>query len=125
MSVERNKTMTRKWLLEAFNNCDLSLVEECLTEDYINHGTTEVRGYEGGRHILTQPQAWGPDGKIVILLLARFNWGSIDENKLTVTIIVACFIVILSAIILYVGGVFLYKTWQSLKGEIDGDSERS
>jgi steroid delta-isomerase-like uncharacterized protein len=66
MSTELNKATTRKWLLEAFNNYDLSLVEECLTEDYINHGTTEVRGYEGGRQVLTQAQAWAPDGKIVV-----------------------------------------------------------
>jgi predicted ester cyclase len=66
MSTEQNKAITRTWLLEGFNNCDLSKVEECLTEDYINHGTTEVRGYEGGRQVLTQAQAWAPDGKIVI-----------------------------------------------------------
>ncbi len=66
MSTEQNKAIVRTWLLEGFNNCDLSKVEECLTEDYINHGTTEVRGYEGGRQVLTQAQAWAPDGKIVI-----------------------------------------------------------
>ncbi len=66
MSAEQNKAVVRTWLLEGFNNCDLSKVEECLTEDYINHGTTEVRGYEGGRKVLTQAQALAPDGKIVI-----------------------------------------------------------
>lgn len=66
MSAEQNKAVARTWLLEGFNNCDLSKVEECLTEDYINHATTEVRGYEGGRQVLTQAQAWAPDGKIVI-----------------------------------------------------------
>jgi predicted ester cyclase len=44
----------------------LSKVEECFTEDCINHGTTTVRGYEGGRQILTQAQALAPDSKIVI-----------------------------------------------------------
>ena len=66
MSIEQNKAVTRTWLLEGFNNCDLSKVEECLTEDYINHGTTEVHGYEGGRKVLTQSRAMAPDGKIVI-----------------------------------------------------------
>lgn len=66
MSVEHNKAVVRRWLLEGFNNCDLTAVEECLTEDYINHGTTEARGYEAGRQVLTQAQAFATDTKIVI-----------------------------------------------------------
>ena len=46
MSAEHNKAVVRRWLLEGFNNCDLTAVEECLTEDYINHGTAEIQGYE-------------------------------------------------------------------------------
>ena len=66
MSTEHNKAVVRRWLLEGFNNCDLTAVEECLTEDYINHGTTEARGYEAGRQVLTQAKAFAPDTKIVI-----------------------------------------------------------
>ena len=66
MSTEHNKAVVRRWLLEGFNNCDLTAVEECLTEDYINHGTTEVRGYEAGRQVLTQAKAFASDTKIVI-----------------------------------------------------------
>ena len=66
MSTEHNKAVVRRWLLGGFNNCDFTAVEECLTEDYINHGTTEVRGYEAGRQVLTQAKAFAPDTKIVI-----------------------------------------------------------
>jgi steroid delta-isomerase-like uncharacterized protein len=66
MSTEHNKAIVRRWLLEGFNNCDLTAVEECLTEDYVNHGTTEARGYEGGRQVLTQARDFAPDAKITI-----------------------------------------------------------
>lgn len=66
MSTQHNKAVVRRWLLEGFNNCDLTAVEECLTEDYINHGTTEARGYEAGRQVLTQVCAFAPDTKIMI-----------------------------------------------------------
>ncbi len=54
MSIEHNKAVVRRWLLEGFNNLDFSAIEECLTDDYINHGTTDVRGYEAGRQVLEQ-----------------------------------------------------------------------
>jgi steroid delta-isomerase-like uncharacterized protein len=66
MTTEHNKAIVRRWLLEGFNNCDLTAVEECLTEDYVNHGTTEARGHEGGRRVLTQARAYSPDAKITI-----------------------------------------------------------
>jgi len=66
MSTEHNKAIVRRWLLEGFNNGDLTAVEECLTEDYINHGTTEARGYEAGRQVLTQARAFGADARISI-----------------------------------------------------------
>lgn len=56
MSIEHNKAVVRRWLLEGFNNLDFSAIEECLTEDYINHGTTDTRGYEAGRQVLEQNQ---------------------------------------------------------------------
>lgn len=56
MSIEHNKAVVRRWLLEGFNDLDFTAVEECLTEDYINHGTTEVHGYEAGRQVLMQNQ---------------------------------------------------------------------
>ncbi len=43
MSTEHNKAVVRRWLLEGFNNGDMTAVEECLTEDYVNHGTNGVR----------------------------------------------------------------------------------
>ena len=46
MSTEHNKAVVRRWLHKDFNNFDLTTVEECLTEDYINHSTTEIRGSE-------------------------------------------------------------------------------
>jgi len=66
MSTEHNKAVVRRWLLEGFNNGDLTAVEECLTEDYLNHGTTEARGHEAGRQVLTQARAFSPDAKITI-----------------------------------------------------------
>jgi steroid delta-isomerase-like uncharacterized protein len=66
MSMEHNKAIVRRWLLEGFNNYDLSAVEECLTEDYVNHGTTEARGHEAGRRVLAQARTFGPDAKIAI-----------------------------------------------------------
>lgn len=66
MSNEQNKSIVRRWLLGGYNNHDLSAVEECLTEDYINHGTTEIRGYEAGKQVIMQAQLFAPDSKIVI-----------------------------------------------------------
>jgi predicted SnoaL-like aldol condensation-catalyzing enzyme len=66
VSTEHNKAIVRRWLLEGFNNHDLTAVEECLTDDYVNHGTTSARGYEAGRQVLTQARAFGPDAKIAI-----------------------------------------------------------
>ena len=54
MSIEQKKSVVRDWLLEGFNNRDFTAVERCLTEDYINHGTTKARSYEAGRQVLMQ-----------------------------------------------------------------------
>jgi steroid delta-isomerase-like uncharacterized protein len=63
MSTEINKAVAKRWI-EAFNSHDLSAVEECISEDYINFGTTDARGYEAGRAVLTQLHEAAPDAQL-------------------------------------------------------------
>jgi steroid delta-isomerase-like uncharacterized protein len=70
MSVEENKTIVRRFLNEAWNNRDLTVLDEVIADDYVAHDPSapsgEIRGCEALKEVLRQARVGMPDAKIQI-----------------------------------------------------------
>jgi steroid delta-isomerase-like uncharacterized protein len=70
MSVEENKTIVRRFLDEAWNNQDLTILDEVIADDLVGHDPNvpggEVRGREALKDVLRQARAGMPDARIEI-----------------------------------------------------------
>lgn len=68
MAAEENKALVRRWVEEAWNNKNLSVVEETWDENWIDHSGPpgQPSGPEGARQFVTQFTAAFPDVQITI-----------------------------------------------------------
>lgn len=70
MSVEENKTIACRFLEEIWNNADLAVLDEILSDDYVGHDPSapggELRGREALKDVMRQVHAGLPDVRITI-----------------------------------------------------------
>jgi steroid delta-isomerase-like uncharacterized protein len=68
MGAEENKALVRRWVEEAWNNKNLSVVEETWDPNWIDHSGPpgQASGPEGARQFVTQFSAAFPDVHITI-----------------------------------------------------------
>jgi steroid delta-isomerase-like uncharacterized protein len=63
VSAERNKATLRRYIEEVFNNGNLSVVEEYVTENYVVHTGLgiEIKGIEGVKEFVSRMRTGFPD----------------------------------------------------------------
>lgn len=70
MPVSENKTIVCRFLEESWNNADLAVIDEVLSEDYLGHDPSvpggEIRGREALKDVMRQVHAGMPGVKITI-----------------------------------------------------------
>jgi steroid delta-isomerase-like uncharacterized protein len=70
MPVDENKTIVCRFLEEIWNNANLAVMDEVLSDDYVAHSPSvqggELRGREALKDIMRQAHAGLPDVKITI-----------------------------------------------------------
>jgi C-1 hydroxylase len=64
MSLEENKAMIHSFI-KALNNQNLSLLDELMTPDYVEH-TLQLKGYENWKHYVTKFLKAFPDLQVTI-----------------------------------------------------------
>jgi steroid delta-isomerase-like uncharacterized protein len=70
MSVDENKTIVCRFLEEIWNNADLAVMDEILSDDYVGHDPSapggELRGREALKDVMRQVHAGLPGVRIKI-----------------------------------------------------------